>query len=77
MHNTDLINRLRRLLPHTPISSTVEHGIEPDLMEGILFAWLARERLATRKLDTRLITGAKEPVMLGDVFVPAQETVTS
>lgn len=77
MHNSDLINRLRRLLPHTPISSTVEHGIEPDLMEGILFAWLARERLATRKLDTRLITGAKEPVMLGDVFVPAQEAVTS
>jgi len=67
-HNTDLLRRIRRLLPEIRVDTTVVCGIDPDWMEGILFAWLAKERLAGRRQDTRFITGAREPVLLGEVF---------
>jgi hypothetical protein len=68
-HNLDLLKRLQRLLPGVPVSTTASRGIDPDLMEGILFAWLARERIAGRKQDTRRITGARDSVLLGEIFV--------
>ena len=69
-HNLDLLDRLRRLLPATEVTTTAQHGLDPDWVEGILFAWLARERLEKRVQDTRCITGARESVMLGEVFHP-------
>ena len=75
VHNLDLLKRLQRLLPDTRVGRTndsaTDSGIDPDLVEAILFAWLARERIANRALDTRRITGAREPVLLGEIFDPA------
>jgi anhydro-N-acetylmuramic acid kinase len=70
-HNLDLLDRLRRLLPTTRVNTTRDWGMDPDLVEAVLFAWLARERIANRMLDTRHITGAREPVLLGEIFDPA------
>jgi anhydro-N-acetylmuramic acid kinase len=70
VHNLDLLERLRLLLPETPVTSTADRGMDPDLVEGVLFAWLARERIANRALDTRHITGAREAVLLGEIFDP-------
>jgi anhydro-N-acetylmuramic acid kinase len=70
VHNLDLIGRLQRLLPRTRVGTTDEQGMDPDLVEGVLFAWLARERIANRAQDTRRVTGAQEPVLLGDIFDP-------
>ena len=69
-HNLDLMSRLRRLLPGLVVESTASKGIDPDWMEAILFAWLAREHLAGRKQDTGPITGANQPVLLGEAFHP-------
>jgi anhydro-N-acetylmuramic acid kinase len=69
-HNADLLGRIRRLLPGLAVEPTSSLGIDPDWMEGILFAWLARERIAGRPQDTRCITGARRPVLLGEVFEP-------
>jgi anhydro-N-acetylmuramic acid kinase len=69
-HNLDLMERLRRLLPDKKVSTTQRAGLDPDWVEGILFAWLARERLAGRVQDTTSITGASKPLLLGDVFEP-------
>jgi len=71
VHNTDLLGRIGRLLPGVRVDTTSACGIDPDWMEGMLFAWLARERIAGRPQDTRCITGAREPVLLGEVFEPA------
>ena len=71
LRNLDLLGRLQRLLPDTRVGTTHDSGIDPDLVEAILFAWLARERIANRELDTRRITGAREPVLLGEIFDPA------
>lgn len=71
VHNSDLIRRLNARCPGCAIESTAAHGIDPDTVEAILFAWLARERLAERAQDTTSITGAREPVLLGTVHRPA------
>jgi len=70
VHNIDLLSRLAALLPETIVESTRHHGVHPDWVEALLFAWLARERIAGRPQDTRLVTGAREPVLLGDVRLP-------
>lgn len=71
VHNEDLLRRLQRRLPGVPVRSTTQAGLDPDWVEAVLFAWLARERLAGRPQDTRRITGARKPVLLGSVFDPA------
>ena len=76
-HNDDLLQRLRILLPGCPLVSTGEHGLDPDCVEAVLFAWLARERIAGRPQDTSSITGAREPVLLGDIFQPDQAPHTT
>ncbi len=68
VHNTDLIRRLQDLLPESLVLSTAEHGLDPDWVEAVLFAWLARERLAGNAQDTHKITGASQQVLLGQVF---------
>ena len=70
VHNADLLERLRARLPGIPLRSTAEFGLDPDCVEAVLFAWLARERLAGRPQDTRAITGARHPILLGDVYSP-------
>ena len=70
IHNAFLMSRLKKNLPDVRIESTFLHGLGPDWVEAVLFAWLARERLAGRKLDTGSITGASEPVLLGDIHKP-------
>ena len=55
-----------------PSSTTAEHGLDPDWVEAILFAWLARERLAGNAQDTRKITGARHRVLLGQICEPVE-----
>ena len=70
IHNDHLMLRLAAALPGVVLESTARHGIAPDWVEGVLFAWLARERLLGREQDTAPITGAKHPVLLGDIHEP-------
>lgn len=70
VHNRHLIQRLQAQLSQIPVQSTQVSGLDPDWVEAVLFAWLARERLAERTLDTPGITGAMKPVMLGVIANP-------
>ena len=69
-HNTDLLYRLQNLLPGIPVLSTAKKGLHPDWVEAILFAWLARERLAGNAQDTCKITGARQKILLGQFYSP-------
>lgn len=69
-HNGHVLQRLRALLPGTSVQTTESRGVNPDAVEATLFAWLARERLAERSLDTTSITGARHPVLLGSIHHP-------
>jgi anhydro-N-acetylmuramic acid kinase len=70
VHNTDLLRRLKGLLPGTSICSTSDQGLDPDWVEAVLFAWLAHERLAGKAQDTCAITAARQPVLLGKICTP-------
>ncbi len=66
VHNSALIQRLAKLTSNKVMSSS-KVGVNPDYLEAMLFAWLAKCRLGNCKLDTRSITGAREKVLLGEV----------
>ena len=70
VHNTYLVGRISAALPGVAVESTARHGADPDWVEGLLFAWLARERLHGNAQDTSAITGARYPVLLGNVHEP-------
>ena len=70
VHNRHLLERLRARLPGLAVRSTGDVGLDPDWIEAILFAWLARERLAGRSVDTRAVTGAGQAVQLGRIARP-------
>jgi len=71
VHNEFLTKRLRAVLDGIPVQCTTEFGVDADWVEGLLFAWLASQRLEPRAFDMKPITGSKSPVVLGAVYQPA------
>jgi anhydro-N-acetylmuramic acid kinase len=71
VHNSFLTERITALVDGIPVQSTSEYGVDADWVEGLLFAWLASQRLDERAFDLKPITGSKSPVVLGSVYQPA------
>lgn len=70
VHNGHLLKLIRSLLSGSKVCSTARAGLDPDWVEAVLLAWLARERLSERTLNTAPITGATHPVLLGSIHQP-------
>jgi anhydro-N-acetylmuramic acid kinase len=68
VHNRALMARIAAHLPGIGVESTAAHGVDPDYMEAMGFAWLARETLAGRPGNLPSVTGAKGPRVLGAVY---------
>jgi anhydro-N-acetylmuramic acid kinase len=68
VHNPRLMARLAALLPDREVESTAAHGVDPDFVEAMTFAWLARETLAGRPGNLCEATGARGPRVLGAVW---------
>lgn len=68
VHNQALMQRLGDRIHPARLCSSAAHGLDPDHVEALLFAWLARERLASRPLPTGPVTGAREAILAGVVF---------
>jgi len=68
VHNDQLMRRLAALLPHCRLRSTADCGIDPDYVEAIAFAWLARQTIAGRPGNVPSVTGAREAVVLGGIY---------
>lgn len=67
VHNTLLLERLS-YLTNNSITTSDAINLSVDYLEAMLFAWLAKLRLENTLLNTSHITGANEPVLLGDTF---------
>jgi len=67
MHNSHLIELIKNNLNH-PVSSTAEFGINPDHVEAMAFAWLARQTMHNLSGNLTEVTGAKNPVILGGIY---------
>lgn len=67
-HNGLLMSRLQQLMPGMRVGSTKLQGLSPDWIEACTFAWLAARTLNRERIDTRTLTGASNPVVLGGVY---------
>ncbi|MGP1677034.1 MAG: anhydro-N-acetylmuramic acid kinase [Burkholderiales bacterium] len=67
-HNLDLFERLRRSLPQCHIDTTAALGTDPDWVEAIAFAWLAKQTLAGRPSSLPAVTGAGGERILGAIY---------
>lgn len=68
VHNPVLLERIAARLPGATVESTALHGLDPDSVEAMAFAWLARETLAGRPGNLPAVTGARGPRVLGAVY---------
>lgn len=68
--NTELMRRLATIDGVERLTTTADHGIDPDFVEATLFAWLAAQRIDGRAVDTRSITGARHRIVAGSIFEP-------
>ena len=67
-HNSALMSRLSSLLPNTKVSSTATHGVDPDWVEAMAFAWLAHCCLEGIAANRPSVTGARGLRILGAIY---------
>jgi anhydro-N-acetylmuramic acid kinase len=68
VHNARLLQRIAANLPGVIVESTAAFGVDPDFVEAMGFAWLARQTLAGRSGNLPSVTGARGPRVLGVVY---------
>jgi anhydro-N-acetylmuramic acid kinase len=67
VHNGALMAALGTALGGVRLESSAAHGLDPDFVEAMGFAWLARETLAGRPGNLPEVTGARGPRVLGAI----------
>ncbi len=67
VHNRHLMEALKAALPF-PVRSTADVGIDPDFIEAMAFAWLAKARLQGIPGNVPSVTGARGTRVLGAVY---------
>ena len=76
-HNPQLMRALARYLETCEVKTTGDLGINPDAVEAVAFAWLARCRLEGITGNLPGVTGASSPVLLGSVYAPPVKRCTT
>jgi len=66
-HNAALMQALADALPGVRVESSAVHGLDPDHVEAMGFAWLARQTVLGRPGNLPAVTGAAGPRVLGVV----------
>ncbi|MCG8413888.1 MAG: anhydro-N-acetylmuramic acid kinase [Pseudomonadales bacterium] len=67
-HNKTLMSALQEKLAPISVASTSALGIDPDWVEAIAFAWMAKQSIEGNLVDSRPFTGASAPILLGGIF---------
>jgi len=68
VHNPALMRAIAEALAPVPLETTATHGVDPDFLEAMAFAWLARETLAGRPGNRPEVTGARGARVLGAIY---------
>ncbi|MEN8171103.1 MAG: anhydro-N-acetylmuramic acid kinase [Pseudomonadota bacterium] len=66
--NSYLMERISDYLKGCHISTTAELGVEPQWVEAMAFAWLARQTLLGLPGNLPAVTGARKAVILGGIY---------
>ena len=67
VHNPVLMAALAAAMPDAVVASTAAHGVDPDYIEAMGFAWLARQTLLGLPGNLPAVTGARGPRVLGAI----------
>lgn len=68
-HNAFLMSRLQALAEsNLQVASTAKYGLDPDWIEAIAFAWLARQTLQQQTGNLPAVTGSRQAAILGGVY---------
>lgn len=68
VHNKDLAARLNRHKGRHQLASTQEFGLDPDWVEAVAFAWLARQTMLNLPGNLPSVTGATRQTILGGIW---------
>jgi anhydro-N-acetylmuramic acid kinase len=69
VHNVTLMQQLTDALPGMRVASTQTLGLDPDWVEALAFAWLAKQTLEGKPGNLPSVTGAKASVVLGGIYL--------
>ena len=72
VHNGALMDALRAALPGVKVDTSAALGLDPDFVEAVGFAWLARARLENVPGNLPSVTGARGPRVLGAVYAASR-----
>ncbi len=67
VHNSLLMAALQGALQPMALETTARHGVDPDSLEALAFAWLARQHLLGLPGNLPYVTGARGPRVLGSI----------
>ena len=67
-HNKYLLERLQNLLAGIKVASTQVLGIDPDWVEAMAFAWLAKKTIEGKPGNLPEVTGASGKRILGAIY---------
>ncbi|MGH8184787.1 MAG: anhydro-N-acetylmuramic acid kinase [Rhodanobacteraceae bacterium] len=68
VHNIALMGALRAEFPGMKFDTTATLGLDPDFVEAVGFAWLARARLENSPGNLPSVTGARGLRVLGGIY---------
>jgi anhydro-N-acetylmuramic acid kinase len=66
--NDALMRRLAEISAPTAIETADRHGIDPQLVEAVAFAWLAKQSLDGKAGNLPSVTGARGARVLGAIY---------
>jgi anhydro-N-acetylmuramic acid kinase len=66
--NQTLLHRLQKRLPNLNIHSIQQLGFDPNAIEAMMCAWLAKQRLENIPVDLTHTTGSSRPATLGGIW---------
>jgi anhydro-N-acetylmuramic acid kinase len=67
-HNGYLLERISAYLDGCHVTTTSDLGVDPQWVEAMAFAWLARQTLQGLPGNLPAVTGASEAVILGGIY---------
>ena len=67
-YNPNLMDSLQNLLPSIDVTTTAKYGLEPDCIEAVTFAWLAKQRIEKKSSNLPSVTGARKAILLGGIY---------
>ena len=76
-NNRLLMAAFRARMPTRRIQATSAYGMDPNWVEAMAFAWLAKQTLDAVPGNLPSVTGARRPVVLGAVYPGAYSATSS